>query len=104
MATNTTNGTTDPWQAKELGVLWKRTKTGTKNSYLTGTINLKKLIEQGIDPSSDIALVIFPNKHKTKDTHPDLRVYVSEKKSSTSTTNTTKTPVKTAVAQDDGLI
>lgn len=90
MSTNTTtNGTPDPWQAKELGVLWKRVKQGTNDAYLTGTLNIKKLIDQGIDPSADIALVIFPNKSKKKDTHPDLRIYVSEKRASTATAQKT---------------
>jgi hypothetical protein len=78
MSTTTTpsNGTTqpDPWQQKELGVFWERTKKGTTESYLTGTINLKAL---GFD--KDVPVIVFTNKHKKKSTHPDLRMYISEK-------------------------
>lgn len=63
------------WEQKELGVLWKRTKNGTTESYLTGTLNLKAL---GFD--KDIPLVVFSNKRKEKDTHPDLKIYLSERK------------------------
>ncbi len=78
MSTTTTpsNGATqpDPWQQKELGVFWERTKKGTTESYLTGTINLKAL---GFD--KDVPVIVFTNKHKKKSTHPDLRMYISEK-------------------------
>jgi len=90
MSTNTTtNGTPDPWQAKELGVLWKRIKQGTKEAYLTGTINLKAL---GFD--QDVPVIIFTNKRKQKETHPDLRIYISEKRVAATTT----TPAAPATA------
>jgi hypothetical protein len=77
MSTNTTtqNGTPDPWQEKELGVFWRRKKQGTNESYLTGNINLKAL---GFD--KDVQVIVFTNKRKQKETHPDLRMYVSEKR------------------------
>jgi hypothetical protein len=76
--TTNTPPVTDPWQAKELGVLWARVKKGTTEKYLTGTISIKKLIEKGVDPNADIPLIIFQNKRKKQDSHPDLRIYVSE--------------------------
>lgn len=66
------------WGAKELGVLWSRVKNGTSESYLVGSINLKSL---GFD--KDVPLVIFSNKSKEKEQHPDLRIYLSEKKPAT---------------------
>jgi hypothetical protein len=69
---STTN--TDNWQEKRLGSLWKRESKGGQK-YLTGVINLKS---QGFD--QDVQVVIFSNKTKTKETHPDLVVYVSDKK------------------------
>ena len=70
----TTNGKTN-WDEKELGCLWRRETQATKEKYLTGVINLKSL---GFD--QDVQLICFTNKHKTKDTHPDIRIYLSEKK------------------------
>ena len=62
----------------ELGVLWSRVSKGAdKQKFLTGTLNLKEL---GFD--RDVPVVVFKNKQKVKDTHPDLRIYLSEDKSS----------------------
>ena len=116
MSTNTTNngGQTDPWQEKELGVFWKRTKNGTKENYLSGVINLKKLLDAGVDPSADIQVVAFTNKKKQKDTHPDLRLYVSEPRGSAPSPTKTATtaparkgyakPAPAAEATDSDLI
>lgn len=66
------------WDKKELGALWKHEKksldgTTKGEAFLSGKINLKNY---GFD--KDIELVIFKNKNKEKDTHPDLKVYFSE--------------------------
>lgn len=74
--TTNTPPTQDPWQAKELGVLWARVKKGSTEKYLTGTINLKNV---GL-PDKDVPVIIFQNKKKQKETHPDLRIYISEKR------------------------
>jgi hypothetical protein len=90
-ATATTNGTgKNAWDEKELGCLWRREKQGTKEKYLTGVLNFKPL---GFD--KDVQVIIFTNKRKTKDTHPDLRVYISEKKPAGKTAGK---PTATAVA------
>jgi hypothetical protein len=74
--TTTTNGTNkSAWDAKEIGCFWRRESKGTKEKYLTGVINLKAL---GFD--KDVQVIGFSNKRKTKDTHPDIRLYISEKK------------------------
>ena len=75
--TTTKNG---DWDKKELGVLWKKESQTSKEKYLTGVINLKNL---GFD--KDVSVIIFSNKHKNKDTHPDLRIYLSEKRTKTAT-------------------
>lgn len=77
----TTTANADNWKNKELGALWKREKQSSKEKYLTGTLNLKVL---GFD--KDIPLVIFSNKRKTTDAHPDLRIYLSEKQAGTRST------------------
>jgi uncharacterized protein (DUF736 family) len=92
--TNTTNTTTTPaknaWDKKELGALWKRETQSSKEKYLTGVINLKSL---GFD--KDVSIIIFSNKNKQKESHPDLRVYLSEKRESKTET---KKPVEATVA------
>lgn len=84
MATNTATNGENPWDKKELGALWKREKQTSKEKYLTGVLNLKNLGDEF--PDKDVPVVIFSNKRKQKDTHPDLRVYLSEKNSKPATT------------------
>lgn len=77
MATNNTTGKND-WDKKELGAFWKKKSQTTGESYLTGTLNLKNLGDEF--PDKDVPVIVFSNKSKKKDTHPDLRVYLSEKR------------------------
>jgi uncharacterized protein (DUF736 family) len=64
METNTNNKS--EWAEREMGALWKRENSNQK--YLTGKIKV-----DGVEKN----VVIFSNKHKQKDTHPDFRVYLS---------------------------
>ena len=80
--------TPNPWEKKELGCLWKKSKKGTNEGYLTGVISLGKVLEN-IEVSSieelrklDLDLICFSNKNKKKDTHPDVRIYYSEPRAS----------------------
>lgn len=57
----------------EIGALWK--KQGKSQKFLSGTINLKAV---GYD--KDVPVVVFSNKFKQKDSHPDLRIYLSKPK------------------------
>lgn len=57
----------------EIGALWK--KQGKSQKFLSGTINLKAI---GYD--KDVPVIIFSNKFKQKDSHPDLRIYLSKPK------------------------
>ena len=54
------------WSEREIGALWKRESPNQK--YLTG-----KLKVDGVEKN----VVIFSNKNKQKETHPDFRVYLS---------------------------
>jgi pseudouridine-5'-phosphate glycosidase len=99
------------WDNKELGVLWKRESKAKGEKFLTGVINLKNV---GL-PDKDVSVIIFSNKNKKKDNHPDLRIYVSEERNGGTTTTATRAtrtapaattaPVAaTAPAQDNELI
>lgn len=56
----------------ELGALWKKEGKGQK--FLSGTIKRSALPEG----NEDIQVVIFSNKFKKADNHPDLRMYLSK--------------------------
>lgn len=116
--TNTTdNGVKNVWDEKELGCLWRREKQSTKEKYLTGVLKADKLRELLAKSNEDIQLVCFSNKGKSKDTHPDLRVYLSEKRPASNSTasapaaprgDTTRSgrtaPVAAPAPDNDGLI
>lgn len=96
----------------ELGALWKKeSQKGEK--YLTGLINLKSVG----GPDKEVNLIIFSNKQKQKETHPDLRIYFSEprnggaaKTNAASAPKTAKTKAAPAAAaapapaDDSGLL
>ena len=91
--TNDTNGNSggnsggNAWDRKELGVFLGKENKKTGEKYLTGIINLKAL---GFD--KDVPVVVFTNKNKQKDSHPDLRVYLSEKPTPTAAAQPVATP------------
>lgn len=79
MSDNTdTNTDTKPqeneWAKRECGALWLRQSTNQK--YFSGHVTLQD--EMGVETKQN--LVIFSNKHKKKDNHPDFRIYKSEPK------------------------
>lgn len=56
----------------ELGALWKKRSERTGNEYFTGDIKT---------PSGDVIKVIaFTNDRKTKENHPDIRIYLQEER------------------------
>lgn len=98
----TTNKNTNEWDKKELGVLWSRKSQSKGETYLTGVLNLKNL---GYG-DKDVAIVCFKNRTKHKDTHPDVRIYLSEKKesegkSAPATTKKTNKPVTDTKAKEE---
>lgn len=98
-ATTTGNGANkSAWDDKELGVLWRREKNGTKEKYLTGVLDAKKLAQLLAKSNEDIQVVCFTNKRKQKDTHPDLRIYLSEKKPAAKGSAAPAAPAATAPA------
>jgi uncharacterized protein (DUF736 family) len=75
-STTTTKPQFFEWKKKELGCAWKR-ESNKGESYISGTLNLKNI--PGF-PDQDVAFIGFKNKDKQKDTHPDIRIYISEKR------------------------
>lgn len=65
---------TNEWSKREVGALWKR-KSATQ-FYLSGHVNL--------DFDKKYKIMIFTNKHKKLDSHPDYRVYLQDTKDSSS--------------------
>ena len=59
------------WKEREMGALWKR--QGNSQTYLSGTIET-----DNFGTKEKVNVVIYSNKYKEKDTHPDFRVYRSE--------------------------
>lgn len=93
--TDKNNGEKNVWDEKELGCLWRR-ETSSQEKYLTGVLKADKLRALLEKSGEDIQLVCFSNKNKSKDTHPDLRIYLSEKKKTT--TSSAPAPARTAPA------
>jgi uncharacterized protein (DUF736 family) len=80
----------NPWDNKEVGAAWKK-KSKKGESYLSLRIDIEKLKANGF--TKDAQLIGFSNKNKQKDSHPDIRIYVSERQE-----NTGAAPAKTAAA------
>ena len=60
------------WQERELGALWK--KESATQKYLSGHVK----VDDGMGGEDVLQLIIFANKHKSKDNHPDFRIYKSQ--------------------------
>lgn len=84
----------------ELGALWK--KNGAAQKFLSGNLDLTAI---GIN--KQIPIVIFTNKFKQKDTHPDYRIFLSKPKPQSGGNSA---PVNSEPAQapagpeDDGIL
>ena len=75
------------WQKRECGALWLRQSTSQK--YFSGHVTLQD--EMGVETKQN--LVIFSNKHKKKDNHPDFRIYKSEPRQLDESTSSTPVAV-----------
>ena len=92
MSTTKTDSKPSEWDKKELGCLWRReSKNGEK--YLTGVLSAEKLSAL-LASGEDVQIICFTNKQKQKDTHPDLRIYISEKKTAPAAPTAPTPPAK----------
>jgi len=65
--------TQNEWAAREIGALWK--KEGQNQKYLSGKLKLP----DNLGDKKDLGVVVFTNRHKNQDNHPDFRVYLDSK-------------------------
>ena len=66
MNTDTDNKT--DWQKRECGALWK--KESPTQKFFSGHVKVDDNGEEKL-----LKVVVFSNKHKSKDSHPDFRIY-----------------------------
>lgn len=60
------------WKEREMGALWKRVSKNGKSTFCTGYITSNEL---GREVKQRV--VMFANKGKQTDTHPDYIIYIS---------------------------
>lgn len=60
------------WRKRECGALWA--KQGSSQKFFSGHISFQD--EMGVEKK--LSIVVFTNRHKQKDAHPDFRIYKSE--------------------------
>jgi uncharacterized protein (DUF736 family) len=83
--TETNNNNNNDWQERECGALWKQ--KGKNQNFLSGHVE----VDNGLGEKQKVKLVVFSNKHKNADNHPDFRVYLSKEREAASTTVTETT-------------
>tara|TARA_Y100000310_G_C20636486_1_gene791436 strand:+ start:1567 stop:1881 length:315 start_codon:yes stop_codon:yes gene_type:complete len=81
------------WANRELGALWK--KESSTQKYLSGHVK----IDDGMGGEDTLQVIIFANKHKEKDNHPDFRIYKSQPLAKKTTSG--QTPVVSEVESNE---
>jgi hypothetical protein len=84
------------WAEREVGALWK--KQSPTQKFLSGHIK----IDDGMGGEEMLQVVIFNNKHKQKDNHPDFRIYKSVPRTQ-STTSGQKPPASEEAVVSSGV-
>lgn len=87
-----TNKSNSDWQERECGALWKQ--KGKNQNFLSGHIE----VDSGLGEKVKQKVVVFSNKHKNADNHPDFRVYLSKDREEQATATTT---TDTSSSDDD---
>jgi len=80
------------WQERECGALWKQ--KGKNQNFLSGHVE----VDNGLGEKQKVKLVVFSNKHKQQDKHPDFRVYLSKEREQSAVETTT---AQTESSNDD---
>ena len=61
------------WSKREIGALWRR--EGASQKYFSGHV-----VIDDFGTEKKVKVVVFTNKHKNKETQPDLRIYTAEER------------------------
>jgi uncharacterized protein (DUF736 family) len=61
------------WQKREVGALWK--KESPTQKFFSGHVKIDDFGEEKL-----LKVVVFSNRHKQKDSHPDFRIYTVDDK------------------------
>ena len=89
------NSEQNEWAKREIGALW--VKESPSQKYFSGHFTDGE--------GNRVKVVIFTNKHKKKETHPDYRVYKSADPTNQSNKEVTAAPVESvANAVEEELI
>jgi hypothetical protein len=78
MSNETNDNKASDWQRRECGALWK--KESPTQKYYSGHVKVDDNGEEKM-----VRVVVFSNRHKTKDNHPDMRIYTVEDRVEAST-------------------
>tara|TARA_X000001036_G_scaffold437672_1_gene483560 strand:- start:5297 stop:5611 length:315 start_codon:yes stop_codon:yes gene_type:complete len=65
---NKNNTSQSDWKKREIGALWRR--DGKNQKFLSGKIKIGEFEDE-----KTISIVVFSNRFKEKDIHPDFRIY-----------------------------
>ena len=96
--TDTNTQEQSEWQKREIGALWLRQSPNQK--YFSGHFTTTD--EMGMEKRQNV--VIFSNKHKKKDNHPDFRIYKSEPRNQDSSGDEQTQETQQAVVAEEELI
>ena len=94
MSDTNTNKNND-WQERECGALWKQ--KGKNQNFLSGHIE----VDSGLGEKVKQKVVVFSNKHKNAENHPDFRVYLSKDREESQVTAAAATTSDTPSTDDD---
>ena len=64
--------TSNDWAAREIGAMWK--KDGQNQKYLSGKMKLPETLG-----GKEFGVVMFTNRHKNAENHPDFRLYLDSR-------------------------
>ena len=93
-----TETSNNDWQERECGALWKQ--KGRNQNFLSGHVE----VDNGFGEKQKVKLVVFSNKHKSADNHPDFRVYLSKDRDQVATEAVPEVAAAETDSSNDDLI
>ena len=83
-------------QKREVGALWK--KESATQKFFSGHVKVDDFGEEKL-----LKVVVFSNRHKNKDSHPDFRIYTVEDQKPRSSSNEKEETVSSEVETEEVL-